>query len=674
MNMDITEFYQTFFDEADELLNEMEHLLIDLDPDNPGNDALHAIFRAAHSIKGGAGTFGFTHLQNTTHLLESLLDKARHGEMALDRQTVDVFLEARDTLKDQLDAYRNEEEPDQEAYDRICEMLKRIAHETGVHHESPTPSESQPEAGQQSEADRPLVITVRDIAEKDSEALSGELALFGDITGQDYTQEVLTVHMTSTADEDDIAAVLCFLVDAEQLDIKRDDTAKQLEDTPETATASDNPTVESQPAPSSGSPAGQQKKPAKDHKKSHTESSTLRVSTDKIDQIINLVGELVITQSMLDQTTSELDGETYDSLVEGMGQLQRNARDLQEAIMSVRMMPMDYAFSRFPRLIRDLSSKLGKQVTLKTEGESTELDKGLIEHIMDPLTHLVRNSLDHGIELPDERIAAGKPAAGTLTLAAQHQGGNILIEISDDGAGLDRSRILAKAEENGLPISDNMPDDDVWKLIFEPGFSTAEKVTDVSGRGVGMDVVRSNINKLGGHVDIRSVTGQGSTISIALPLTLAIMEGMSIKVGDEVFIIPLGAIMESMQITDDQINMVAGDERVLHVRGEYLALVELHRVFDVTNAETDVHKGIVMVLQSEGRRFAVLVDQLLGQHQVVVKNLETNYRKVNGVSAATILGDGSVALILDVVALSRSSARQPQRNVPREPVASQEFA
>jgi two-component system chemotaxis sensor kinase CheA len=394
----------------------------------------------------------------------------------------------------------------------------------------------------------------------------------------------------------------------------------------------------------------------------------LPVSTEKVDEIINLVGELVITQSMLEQTIGGLDSEAHGALLEGLNQLQRNARDLQEAVMSVRMMPMDYAFNRFPRLVRDLSSKLGKQINLVTEGESTELDKGLIERIMDPMTHLVRNSLDHGIETPERRKAAGKPAAGTLTLAAQHQGGSILIDISDDGAGLNRERILAKARQNGLAVSDSMSDDEVWQLIFAPGFSTAEAVTDVSGRGVGMDVVKRNIQELGGHVDIRSTFGQGTTIRIVLPLTLAIMDGMLIRVGEEVFIMPLGAIKESMQVQADQLKRVGQDKQLVYVRGEYLPLVEMHRVFDIDNAQSDVLRGIVMVIESEGRYFTLLVDELLGQRQVVVKNLETNYRKVVGISAATILGDGSVALILDVVALSRAG-RQSETQVQRAALA-----
>jgi two-component system chemotaxis sensor kinase CheA len=338
-----------------------------------------------------------------------------------------------------------------------------------------------------------------------------------------------------------------------------------------------------------------------------------------------------------------------------MAQLERNARDLQEAVMSIRMMPMDYVFSRFPRLVRDLAAKLGKQVELVTFGQATELDKSLIERIIDPLTHLVRNSLDHGIETVEARRAAGKAAVGQLVLSAAHHGGNIVIEVSDDGAGLRRDKILAKAMKQGMQVNEQMSDDEVWQLIFMPGFSTAEQVTDISGRGVGMDVVKRNIQAMGGHVEIQSREGKGTTTRIVLPLTLAILDGMSVKVGNEIFILPLNFVMESLQPVSEDIYTVAGGERVVRVRGEYLPLVALHQVFEVTDARTEPTQGIVTIIQSEGRRFAMLIDELVGQQQVVVKNLETNYRKVHGISAATILGDGSVALIVDVAALNREN-------------------
>ncbi|MFJ0829523.1 chemotaxis protein CheW, partial [Bordetella bronchiseptica] len=385
------------------------------------------------------------------------------------------------------------------------------------------------------------------------------------------------------------------------------------------------------------------------------ESTSIRVGVEKVDQVINLVGELVITQAMLAQTASTLDPVLHDRLLNGMEQLERNARDLQEAVMSIRMMPMDYVFSRFPRLVRDIAGKMGKQIELQTYGRATELDKSLIERIIDPLTHLVRNSLDHGIETPDKRVAAGKEPVGQLVLSAQHNGGNIVIEVSDDGGGLSRERILRKAAAQGLTVNENSPDDEIWQLIFAPGFSTADQVTDISGRGVGMDVVRRNIQDMGGHVQLSSVPGQGTTTRIVLPLTLAILDGMSVRVGEETFILPLNHVTESLQPQADQIYSVAGNERVMQVRGEYLPLVEMHRVFSVGQAQADPTQAIAVIMQAEERRFALLVDHLVGQHQVVVKNLESNYRKVPGISAATILGDGSVALIVDVFALARAN-------------------
>ncbi|CAG9235050.1 chemotaxis protein CheA (fragment) [Paraburkholderia tropica] len=376
---------------------------------------------------------------------------------------------------------------------------------------------------------------------------------------------------------------------------------------------------------------------------------------EKVDQLINLVGELVITQAMLAETSSAFDPALHDRLFNGMAQLERNARDLQEAVMSIRMMPMDYVFSRFPRLVRDLAAKLGKEVELVTFGQATELDKSLIERIIDPLTHLVRNSLDHGIETVEARRAAGKDATGQLVLSAAHHGGNIVIEVSDDGAGLRRDKILAKAAKQGMTVSDTMTDEEVWNLIFLPGFSTAEQVTDVSGRGVGMDVVKRNIQAMGGHVEISSHAGKGSTTRIVLPLTLAILDGMSVKVGNEIFILPLNFVMESLQPRHEDIYTVTNGDRVVRVRGEYLPLVALHQCFNVDGARTDPTQGIVTIMETEGRRFAMLIDELVGQQQVVVKNLETNYRKVHGISAATILGDGSVALIVDVAALNRET-------------------
>lgn len=389
-----------------------------------------------------------------------------------------------------------------------------------------------------------------------------------------------------------------------------------------------------------------------------SEASSIRVSIEKVDQMINLVGELVITQAMLAQTASQFDPVVFEKLHSGMSQLERNTRDLQESVMSIRMMPISFVFSRYPRVVRDLASKLNKRVELKTVGENTELDKGLIEKIADPLTHLVRNSLDHGIEVPEKRTAAGKPAQGTITLRAFHQGGSIVIEVSDDGAGLNRGKILSKARERGLPVHDGMTDQEVWLLIFEAGFSTADTVTDVSGRGVGMDVVKRNIQGMGGRIDIESAFGVGTRISIRLPLTLAILDGLSVAVGGQMFIVPLNYIIESLQPTAADIKTVSGHGRVVQVRGEYLPVIALHEIFNLRPNVTEVHEGILVILEAEGHKAALFVDDLVGQHQVVIKSLESNYRRVQGVSGATIMGDGKVALILDTAALVMTSQQE----------------
>ncbi|MFO0522076.1 MAG: chemotaxis protein CheW, partial [bacterium] len=383
------------------------------------------------------------------------------------------------------------------------------------------------------------------------------------------------------------------------------------------------------------------------------DSASIRVGVEKVDMLMNLVSELVITQSMLMQSASTLDPVSNERLLSGVGLLERNTRDLQEAVMSIRMLPISFVFSRFPRVVRDLASKLGKQVELKTYGESAELDKGLIEKIADPLTHLVRNSLDHGIESPEARIAAGKPATGTITLTAMHQGGSIMIEVSDDGAGLNRERILGKARERGLPAHDAMTDSEVWQLIFEPGFSTAEAITDVSGRGVGMDVVKRNIGEMNGDVSIESSAGRGTRMTIRLPLTMAILDGLSVKVGASTLIIPLNAIVESIRPGREEVRTVGGRARTVAVRGEYLNVIELRRFFSAADAPS-AEMPVMVIVDAAGHKAALCVDELLGQHQVVIKSLETNYRKVNGVSGATIMGDGRVALIVDVPGVLRT--------------------
>ncbi|WP_316157369.1 chemotaxis protein CheA [Cupriavidus sp. BIC8F] len=662
VDIDITQFYQTFFEEAEELLVEMEQLLLGLDIESPDPEHLNAIFRAAHSIKGGAATFGFAALTETTHIFENLLDRTRRQELALTRTIIDTFLETKDVLQDQLNAYRNGTEPDPETLARICAVLQQLAQEAAGDAgatAAPAPAPVAATTPAAAATGGGLKIRLIRVSASDQALLREELANLGEITGQQEVNGELVVWLNTQCSADDIIAVCCFVIDLDQIVIEAEAEAPAAAPTVVEVPVPAPVPVAAAPAAAAAAPAAAREKAKPQASAAHGEGS-IRVPTEKVDQIINLVGELVITQSMLAQTASALDPVLFDRLFSGMGQLERNARDLQEAVMSIRMMPMDYVFSRFPRLVRDLASKLGKQIDLVTFGKATELDKSLIERIIDPLTHLVRNSLDHGIETPDKRVAAGKDATGQLILSAQHHGGNIVIEVSDDGGGLNRERILAKAIQNGLPVSETITDEEVWQLIFAPGFSTAEVVTDVSGRGVGMDVVKRNIQEMGGHVQISSRPGLGTTIRIVLPLTLAILDGMSVKVGEETFILPLNCVMESLQPKAEDVHTAANSDRVMHVRGEYLPLLEMHRVFNVAGALQEPTQGIAVILQAEGKRFALLVDQLIGQHQVVLKNLETNYRKVPCISAATILGDGSVALIVDVGALQRTGVRRQE--------------
>lgn len=666
--MDITEFYQTFFDEADELLRDMEQHLLELDPFDPDSEQLNAIFRSAHSIKGGAATFGFTQLQNTTHTLENLLDKARHDELTLTPDIIDVFLDAKDVMASQLDAYKNDSLPDEDTFKRICEVLSRVENraeevaETGTAIAETKVEDAVVEdtPAKQGEYSHCFMISLNQLKENEVDLLADELSLFGHLYHTEKTANSLQAWVGTNTDIDDISGVLCFVVDESQIShevisfadclaFSKEETL--LNDDKVAANEVTEPQVDT--PQSSAKPAAPTTAKKTAIAKPKGDSSSIRVAVEKVDQLINLVGELVIIQSMLTQHSQHVDQNEYSDLLSSIVQLERNSRALQESVMSIRMMPMDYVFSRFPRMVRDIASKLGKKIELKVEGSSAELDKSLIERIVDPLNHLVRNSLDHGIEKPEVRVANGKSEAGTLTLAAAHQSGNICIEVRDDGAGLNRERILTKAKSQGMNVHDGMSNDEVAMLIMAPGFSTAEVVTDVSGRGVGMDVVKRNIQDMGGRIQIGFTEGKGTIIRILLPLTLAILDGMSVKVAEDVFIVPLSAIISTLQPRQEDIYRLAGEEKMLLVRGEYLPLVELHQVFSIEEAERNLDNSIVLIIQNAGHRFALLVDKLVGQQQVVVKNIESNYRKIPGISAATIMGDGSVALILDVAELQK---------------------
>jgi len=713
MSIDLSQFYQVFFEEAAEHLATMETLLLALDVSNPGMDELNAIFRSAHSIKGGAGTFGFNDMTEVTHVLETLLDKLRKQEMTLTDEMVSAFLEAGDVISTQLAAHRGEGEVDQAEVKSVCEKLALLTNKKQA-------------------ASLPVAVAIEQKPKEDAygffddpqEALAISVDSSVPASGQDQVEnpdygffdEIPAIASPVQADPgygffDDepvpSAPVVTqidpgygFFDDEPVVSVPAEPDQKSSEqnnkkgygfftETPVEQAARQTrqgygilneplaplpnetsqqialvttPVNVDKPAVTAISPTAQTaqtaNRRASDKPAAAQAESSIRVSVEKVDQLINLAGELVITQAMLTQSAQEAISEGNERLQRGLYQLERNTRDLQEAVMSIRMMPISFVFSRFPRLVRDLAGKLNKQVELKTIGENTELDKGLIEKISDPMTHLVRNSLDHGIESPEKRIAAGKDPCGTITLKASHQGGNVVIEVADNGGGLSRGRILAKAKERGLPMRDDMTDQEVWMLIMEPGFSTAEVVTDVSGRGVGMDVVRRNITELGGRLELDSVEGFGSRTIIRLPLTLAILDGLSVSVGAETYIIPLNAIVESLQVSSVDLKTVSSDGQLLRVRGEYLPLVKVHEVFNTKPKADTLEKGIAVIVEAEGKKTALFVDELLGQHQVVIKSLESNFRKIQGISGATIMGDGRVALILDVATLILYNAQR----------------
>ena len=691
-DFDLTQFYQIFFEEAGENLDQMEHMLLNLNLETADDEVLNGIFRCAHSVKGGAATFGFADVAELTHQMESLLDKLRRHELQPNAAMVDVLLESADISRSLLARHQSGDEgaapPTADLVRRISELAAGGDAPSAVVPPAPKvaapppPPPPQPVPSEQTvpstdKGVRKLRIDIGPIERPEQadaiQELFRDIPGLGKITALTSDQKNTRSFAVETASTDeDLLDLFAFHVSRDYVAIKAEDVAPAGV---VAAPASVKPVEEASAGAGQGfgffdgAPGAPVAAPAEEVKTApkvvpkanpgaaaaQPEAATIRVAISKVDQLINLVGELVITQAMLAQNSRTLDPALYQQLLSGLADLDRNTRDLQESVMSIRMIPMSIVFSRFPRMLRDLASKLGKKVDFVTQGEATELDKGLVEKITDPLTHLVRNSCDHGIESPADRVAAGKSETGTITLSASHQGGSIVIEVRDDGRGMSRSKILSKARERGLDVSDQMSDSEVWQLIFAPGFSTADVVTDVSGRGVGMDVVKRNITALNGTVDIDSAEGYGMKVSVRLPLTLAIMDGMSVGVGGEVYILPLSSVVESFQVKGDAVSTVGQGSQLVKVRDEYMPVVELEKLFQVPRFDFDRQCDIMVVVEADGSRVALLVDELLGQQQVVVKNLETNYRKVPNVSGATILGDGKVALILDTGALVRRS-------------------
>lgn len=713
--VDLSQFHQTFFEESLEGLDAMEAALLKLDPAGLDAELVNTIFRAAHSIKGGSATFGFADVAAFTHVAEELLDELRAGKRAATPELVELMLRSVDCLRGMLDRARHDAPSADADSDAVLEALRALAKEgaapAGEASEA-VPAAEAPAAATVAEA--PAAATPVAAA---APAIAGWEILFRPFehllkTGNDPVrmfrelERLGPLHARADAGRLPMLAELdpeaCYLAWDLRLEAAVPRAAVEavfewvdgdceLSVTPIVAPAeaaapaaeavapaeAAAPTEAAAPAeaaapvapaiaiapvapaaPAAPSPAVPPRAPARSEAHGG-DTASIRVGIEKVDALINMVGELVITQSMLGQIGEHFEPSMLETLRAGLAQLERNTRELQESVMRIRMLPISTVFNRFPRLVHDLERKLGKQVHLELHGEQTELDKTVLEKIGDPLVHLVRNAIDHGLESPERRRAAGKPETGTLRLNAYHLGGNIVVEVSDDGAGLDREAIVRKARERGLIGVADQPDDAALaELIFQPGFSTAAATTDLSGRGVGTDVVRRNVNDLGGTVTVVSQPGRGSTFTIVLPLTLAIIDGLTAQVGDERYIIPLVSIIESMQLKREQINRIGGDGEVFRFREGYLPIVHLHALFGCRDAVTDATQGIVVVVEGEGRRVGLLVDALLGQQQAVIKSLEAHYRRVGGISGATVTGDGSVALIVDVPGLVRLAHRK----------------
>ena len=702
MTVDLTQFHGAFFEESFEALDTMEAALLKLDVGAPEPELINTIFRVAHSIKGGSATFGFTEIASFTHSLETLLDELRSGTMPVTVPLSDLLLKSVDVMRAMLRAVQAKQPIDaQRISDLQFDLEVAIAKKEqavptaipGGRAPGPVVHDRAFAASQLTQSglapDPPPHWRIhfhpfRELLARGNDPLRmlRELAELGELSARVDAQMLppladvnpqdcylaWSLELSGEASEEGIRQVFEWAEGDCDLTLERlpappaasaaaapTATATELVQRGEAAESPAMPAGRSPPAATSPQTEG----PAKPEPtvSGHGDSGSIRVSVEKIDELMNTVGELVITQAMLSQLGAHFEGADAEKLRAGLAQLERNMRELQESVMRVRMLPISFVFSRFPRMVRDLAQRLGKQIELKLTGEQTELDKTVLEKIGDPLVHLVRNCLDHGIESPDARSAAGKPAAGTVHLDACHRGGNIAVEVSDDGGGLDRERILAKARARGLiGASEPLTDAEIHELIFLPGFSTAEKTTDVSGRGVGMDVVRRNVKELGGKIEVRSEPGRGSRFTITLPLTLAIVDGQSVAVGTETYIVPLISIVESMQLKASGVTRLSGHSEVLSFRGDYLPIIRLHELFGVEPRARALHEGLVVVAEGEGRRIGLFVDDLLGQQQVVIKSLETNYGHIEGVSGATILGDGSVALILDVSGLIRAAS------------------
>ncbi|WP_440054352.1 chemotaxis protein CheA [Pseudoalteromonas sp. T1lg65] len=675
MSIDLSQFFEVFFEESFEGLDVMESELLNLTPGSEDMETINTIFRAAHSIKGGSGTFGFTAVSDFTHVLETLLDQIRDGRRQLTAEHVNLLLQSVDCLRALLRALQSESTPDLTESTQLRKQFEAILSGNAKVEEQQTPTEETQSQATESQTFQIDFKPHSHLFKTGNEPLYmlSELAEMGIIETQAFCDAIPEIEqfnpedcylswrifLTTEQAESAIREVFEWVEDDADIEIKMCGglfKKVQEQNASEEETAITSSPVEQADEPDMAAVNAKSKQTQADTKKS-AESTSIRVSIDKVDSLINMVGELVITQAMLTQMgEQEITEQSISALQEGLAQLAHNTRDLQENVMRIRMLPISFVFSRFPRLVRDTSQKLNKQVELKLLGEQTELDKTVMEKISDPMVHLVRNSLDHGLETPEERIKAGKSPVGTVTLNAFHQGGNIVIEIMDDGRGLNTEKIRQKAIKNGI-IQENeeLSTEDINELIFRPGFSTADQVSDISGRGVGMDVVRRNIQSLNGTVEVASAKGVGSTFTIRLPLTLAILDGQLVKVAKHTYIIPLISIVESLQIDIKKVSTVGNGLDVLRLRDEYIPILRLYQLFNHAGAIEELDRALLVVVEADNHKVGLLVDDLLAQQQVVIKSLEANYQKVDGISGATILGDGRVSLIVDISGLIKLS-------------------
>ena len=691
VDVNMAEIAQLFIEESLEGLDIMESGLLNLDLGAADPETMNAIFRAAHSIKGGGATFGFMEISEFAHHVETLLDEMRQGERPVTREGVDLLLQSVDCIRDMIACLASgnvDTARAKELETQLEAMLKQGPGSAAGESESAAAETDTQDAVPQADAGADEAGAGWNIRFRpgpgifkscnDPLRMFRELESLGELEvrvvgGADLDFETLEpeecrlgwdLELRTSAGREAVEEVFAWVADECELGLELI-PATAADGVPADAqpvAALDEPAVpaKAEPAKTQDNPAGAKPaaKPAAKSAKSakaasaSQETGSIRVNIDKVDALINLVGELVITQSMLSRYNGDFDFTQIQGLREGLTQLSRNTRELQESVMAIRMLPISFAFSRFPRLVRDTGNALGKNVELKLVGENTELDKTVLEKIGDPLVHLVRNSLDHGLETPEERVAAGKPETGILELNAYHEGGNIVIEVIDDGAGINKEKVLAKARDRGLVGPDEqLTDDRINNLIFMAGFSTADEVSDLSGRGVGMDVVRRNIADLGGHVSVQSECGVGSKFTIRLPLTLAILDGQLVRVGKESYIVSLVSIVETIQVCADKVNQIAGESELFKLRDEYLPVLRLHELFGIEADSTRIDDGLLVVAEANGQRVGIFVDDLQEQQQVVIKSLEANYRQMQGISGATILGDGTVALILDVPGL-----------------------